>query len=91
LDQTLLSLLFLGLEKTLSGTFLNTLLDPPSRESIAAAVSSLGKLGAVETDYANGVLQLTPLGQHLAGIPAPPTIGKCKWLINTHAPIAMLF
>ena len=76
LDQTLLSLLFLGVESG-SGNFLSQLLDPPSQKSIDAAIFSLSSLGAVSaTDGANGSLVLTPLGMHLAGIPAPPSVGK---------------
>ena len=30
----------------------------------------------------NGNLSLTPLGMHLAGIPAPPAVGKSKILLN---------
>jgi len=75
LDQTLLSLMFLGVEKG-SGNFLRTLLDPPNQESLAAALLSLRKLGAVSNQDENSNISLTPLGMHLAGIPAPPTIGK---------------
>jgi len=77
LDQTLLSLLFLGLEVG-SGNFLSTLLDPPSQDAIAAAIHSLEKVGAVRISVkdANTRWNLTPLGMHLAGIPAPPTVGK---------------
>jgi HrpA-like RNA helicase len=74
LDQTLLSLLFLGAEDG-SGRFLQKLLDPPSAKSVKSAASSLRKLGALEQPDAN-TMKLTPLGMHLAGIPAPPTIGK---------------
>ena len=77
LDQTLLQLLFLGVERG-SGEFMNTLLDPPSKESLYAAAFSLRKLGAVEPLRNEGDLNLTPLGAHLAGIPAPPTVGKSK-------------
>ena len=73
LDQTLLSLLFLGIEKS-SGSFLSKLLDPPSQMSINAAVFSLEKLGAISS-YED-TLTLTPLGMHLAAIPAPPAVGK---------------
>jgi ATP-dependent RNA helicase DHX57 len=76
LDQTLLSLLFLGAEDG-SGRFLQNLLDPPSKASVKAATASLQKMGALEEAEA-GKLCLSPLGMHLAGIPAPPTIGKCK-------------
>jgi ATP-dependent RNA helicase DHX57 len=75
LDQTLLSLLFLGVERG-SGTFMRTLLDPPSKESLQAAAFSLLKIGAVEPDGQAGDLRLTPMGVHLAGIPAPPMVGK---------------
>lgn len=78
LDQTLLQLLFLGVE-TGSGIFMNTLLDPPSKESVDAASFSLRKLGAVRHGANEGELQLTPLGNHLAGIPAPPIVGKSKF------------
>jgi ATP-dependent RNA helicase DHX57 len=77
LDQTLLSLLFLGVERG-SGTFLRTLLDPPGQEAVDAAIFSLWKLGAVEKQLPSGDLPLTPLGMHLAGIPAPPVVGKSK-------------
>jgi ATP-dependent RNA helicase DHX57 len=74
LDQTLLSLLFLGVEDG-SGRFLQKLLDPPSAKSVKSASTSLHKLGATES--AGGKeMRLTPLGMHLAGIPAPPTVGK---------------
>jgi HrpA-like RNA helicase len=76
LDQTLLSLLFLGAEDG-SGRFLQNLLDPPSEASVKAATASLQKMGALE-QAEPGKLCLSPLGMHLAGIPAPPTIGKCK-------------
>ena len=77
LDQTLLSLLFLGVERG-SGNFLSKLLDPPSQKSIDAAIFSLLSLGAVSTvnDDSDRSLTLTPLGMHLAGIPAPPSVGK---------------
>jgi len=75
LDQTLLSLMFLGVESG-GGDFLGKLLDPPSKESIDAAIYSLEKLGAVKRDGGGNNLSLTPLGMHLAGIPAPPTVGK---------------
>ena len=73
LDQTILSLLFLGLESG-SGDFLRLMLDPPSKESINSAFQSLKKLGAVILNGNESFL--TPLGSHLAGIPAPPTVGK---------------
>ncbi|KAG7338163.1 ATP-dependent helicase HrpA [Nitzschia inconspicua] len=74
LDQTLLSLLFLGVEDG-SGRFLQKLLDPPPSKSVKSAATSLEKLGALE-QVGNEEMSLTPLGMHLAGIPAPPTIGK---------------
>ena len=85
LDQTLLQLLFLGAE-TGAGDFMQSLLDPPSRESFEAAVFSLTKLGAVEKGGSEGELQVTPLGNHIAGIPAPPIVGKsklrcCSWFL----------
>ena len=77
-DQTLLSLLFLGVEDG-TGSFTRTLLDPPSDASLTAASESLRMIGAiVESDMDQGTLRLTPLGKHLAGIPAPPIIGKRK-------------
>lgn len=77
LDQTLLQLLFLGVENGL-WTFTNSLMDPPSRESLDAATFSLSKLGAIENRCKDGIstLNITPLGSHLAGIPAPPVVGK---------------
>jgi len=77
LDQTLLSLLFLGVE-TGNMDFLQTLLDPPTIESVQAACLSLSKLGAVERTESDNV-RLTPLGMHLACIPAPPMVGKSKF------------
>jgi len=73
LDQTLLSLMFIGVERG-NGNFLRTLLDPPSKASVDAAIFSLQRLGAVTTGEGN--LSLTSLGLHLAGIPAPPAVGK---------------
>jgi len=78
LDQTLLSLVFLGVE-TGNGNFLRTLLDPPRQESVDAASESLRKIGALEV-IATEEVRLTPLGMHLAGIPAPPIVGKSKSL-----------
>jgi len=71
LESTLLSLLFLGF----GSDFMNKLMDPPSKESVESALFSLKKLGAVVSDSGGA---LTPLGMHLAGIPAPPTVGKRK-------------
>mmetsp|Transcript_15236 Transcript_15236/g.33072 ORF Transcript_15236/g.33072 Transcript_15236/m.33072 type:complete len:1605 (-) Transcript_15236:173-4987(-) len=73
LDQTILSLLFLGLENG-SGNFLRIMLDPPSQQSVDSALYSLEKTGALDRD--GDLAFLTPLGTHLAGIPAPPTVGK---------------
>eukprot|EP00579_Thalassiosira_antarctica_P027774 CAMPEP_0202007050 /NCGR_PEP_ID=MMETSP0905-20130828/11633_1 /ASSEMBLY_ACC=CAM_ASM_000554 /TAXON_ID=420261 /ORGANISM="Thalassiosira antarctica, Strain CCMP982" /LENGTH=1614 /DNA_ID=CAMNT_0048564925 /DNA_START=88 /DNA_END=4932 /DNA_ORIENTATION=+ len=73
LDQTILSLLFLGLEDG-SGKFLRQMLDPPSEQSINSSLSSLEKTGALYRD--GDLMFLTPLGTHLAGIPAPPPVGK---------------
>ena len=80
LDQTLLSLLFLGIERS-SGTFLSKLLDPPSQTSIDAAMYSLEKLGALTISSPEKTLNLTPLGMHLAAIPAPPSVGKSKFFM----------
>ena len=79
LDQTLLSLLFLGVEDG-SGRFLRNLLDPPSQKSVDSASVSLERLGAMDK-IATDKFCLTPLGIHLAGIPAPPTVGKCKYIL----------
>ncbi|KAL9179142.1 hypothetical protein ACHAXT_000184 [Thalassiosira profunda] len=73
LDQTLLGLLFLGLEDG-TGDFLRLFLDPPSKQQIESALDSLEKLGALRRDGTRTAL--TPLGTHLAGIPAPPAVGK---------------
>jgi HrpA-like RNA helicase len=75
LDQTILQLLFLGVEHG-NGNFLRTLLDPPSKDSVDAATFSLLQLGAVEKVHLNEELKLTAMGTHLAGIPAPPIVGK---------------
>mgnify|MGYP001049282804 CR=1 FL=1 len=73
LDQTVLSLLYLGLEDG-SGEFIRTLLDPPSRQSIDSALHFLNKIGAL--NKVGDIAFLTPLGMHLAGIPSPPAVGK---------------
>ncbi len=73
LDQTILSLLFLGLEDG-SGSFLQMLLDPPDQQQINSALHSLKKIGALNRNGDRAFL--TPLGTHLAGIPAPPVVGK---------------
>ena len=73
LDQTLLSLLYIGLENG-SGEFIRTLLDPPSRQSIDSALYFLEKIGALKRD--GDLALLSPLGMHLAGIPSPPVVGK---------------
>jgi HrpA-like RNA helicase len=77
LDQVLLQLMFIGVENG-NGKFLDTLLDPPLMSAIDAAAFSLLKLGALEEETNNGQLALAPLGVHLAGIPAPPLVGKSK-------------
>ena len=82
LEQALLSLLFLGVESG-DGNFLNTLLDPPTQSSIDAAIYCLTQIGAISTKgndkKKKKSLTLTSLGMHLAGIPAPPVVGKCKY------------
>jgi ATP-dependent RNA helicase DHX57 len=76
LDSVILLLLYIGLENG-KGSFISTLLDPPSQDSIESSLHSLIKLNAVKAS-SDGSVQLTPLGVHLAGIPAPPVVGKCK-------------
>jgi ATP-dependent RNA helicase DHX57 len=76
LDQTLLQLLFLGVENG-SGSFIRSLLDPPSPASVDAAKYSLQKLGAIKRMHEDELI-LSSLGAHLAGIPAPPTVGKSE-------------
>jgi ATP-dependent RNA helicase DHX57 len=73
LDQTLLSLIYIGLENG-SGDFMSSVLDPPSRQSIDSALHFLEKTGALYRD--GDIAILTPLGMHLAGIPTPPAVGK---------------
>jgi ATP-dependent RNA helicase DHX57 len=75
LDQSLLSLLYMGLENG-SNRFLKTLLDPPSKASVDSAIHSLKEIGAISTHQGNGRILLTPLGTHLSCIPAPPLVGK---------------
>jgi ATP-dependent RNA helicase DHX57 len=75
LDQTLLSLLFLGVENG-SGNFFQTLLDPPNHAAVDSATLSLQKLGAITPPDVDNQVSLTPLGIHLACIPAPPPVGK---------------
>jgi ATP-dependent RNA helicase DHX57 len=68
---------FLGIENG-SGSFLSKLIDPPSRDAIDSAIFSLDNIGAIVTtcNRERKNVALTPLGLHLAGIPAPPSIGK---------------
>jgi ATP-dependent RNA helicase DHX57 len=73
IEQTLLSLLFLGLENG-SGDFLRSMIDPPSKQSIESALKCLEQLGAIERKGVHATL--CPLGRHLSGIPAPPTVAK---------------
>lgn len=92
LDQTLLSIIFLGMECKPVGGFMQTLLDPPDRKSIEAAAFSLQSIGAIEVND-GGKYSLTPMGIHLAGIPAPPVVGKILIMASIlgcrHAGIAM--
>lgn len=69
--------MFLGVEEG-SGDFLSKLIDPPTQISIDAAIYSLEKIGALVSSNTGKERRasLTPLGLHLAGIPAPPSIGK---------------
>lgn len=75
LDSVILLLLYIGLENG-TGSFLRTLIDPPPQDSIQSSIHSLAKLKAVKATC-DGSFQLTPLGVHLASIPAPPVVGKC--------------
>lgn len=75
LDQTLLQLMFLGIEDG-NGSFMNKLLDPPKRASLVAATMSLEKLGAIKRHADSSGCALSPLGMHLAAIPSPPIVGK---------------
>eukprot|EP00934_Nitzschia_sp_Nitz4_P000621 Nitzschia sp. Nitz4//scaffold345_size17508//11578//16174//NITZ4_008825-RA/size17508-snap-gene-0.8-mRNA-1//-1//CDS//3329548634//621//frame0 len=74
LDQTVLTVMFLGLERG-DGNFLKLLLDPPKLDAVRAATHSLLRLGALQQAN-NKQFQLTSLGMHIAAIPAPPVIGK---------------
>lgn len=88
MDQTLLQLLFLGVENG-SGSFMQTLLDPPSPASLEAAKFSLQKLGAIERVHEDELI-LSSLGFHLAGIPAPPAVGKSELFIPFGFPLSMM-
>jgi HrpA-like RNA helicase len=59
-----------------TGCFMNKLLDPPKQKSLDAAAINLEKLGAINRNSVSGECVLTPLGMHLAAIPAPPIVGK---------------
>ncbi len=52
------------------------LIDPPSQTAIDSAIFSLVKIGALIASIEERKVTLTPLVLHLAGIPAPPCIGK---------------
>lgn len=54
------------------GKFLGSVIEPPPRASIGAAVHHLRALGA----FSPGGSELTPLGRHLAAMPLDPQIGK---------------
>lgn len=76
----MLSLLFLGVEQG-SGNFLNEIIDPPSQPLIDAATFSLEKIGAVVASNSREErrLMLTPLGLHLARIPAPLSLERVSF------------
>ena len=74
LDSAILSLLFIGVEDG-KGSFLKIMLDVPPKDSVEASFFSLIKMKAIEL-RSDGHVSLTPLGMHLAGIPAPPSVGK---------------
>lgn len=74
LGQTLLSLIFFGLEKS-QGGFLDTFLNPLGRASVGAAVSSLEKTGAVKRKD-GGDVAMMPLGTSC-------NIPVCEQLVTT--------
>jgi HrpA-like RNA helicase len=70
LENMCLQIRLLGLGKP--GKFLGSVIEPPPRKSIKAAVHHLRALGAFVAEGS----ELTPLGQHLARMPLDPQIGK---------------
>jgi ATP-dependent RNA helicase DHX57 len=85
----LLSIVPSGLPARDPHEFLSRAMDPPDREAVTAAVTSLIAIGALKNDFrgtsepAAGSISLvypavclTPLGRHLSGIPADARIGK---------------
>ena len=66
-----LQIRLLGLGKPRA--FLSTVIEPPPREAIRAAVFHLRALGAFQQAPSS---DLTPLGYHLARMPVDPKVGK---------------
>lgn len=69
LANVLLQLLAMGISDLLSFDFM----DPPSEESLVAALEQLALLKAVEKDM---VLKLTPLGERMAVFPLDPFLSR---------------
>lgn len=69
LERLCLLVRFLGLGRPKA--FLMQLLDPPAEAAITAALQHLRALGAMDEKNS-----LTPLGQHLAGMPVDAQVGK---------------
>ncbi|KAI8620273.1 P-loop containing nucleoside triphosphate hydrolase protein [Chytriomyces sp. MP71] len=70
LEQLCLSLKAMGVDDV--EAFLNKAISPPSSKNIEAAVSVLRELHAIDRDTA----KLTPLGRHMATIPADLRLSK---------------
>ena len=70
LEGLVLQIKTLRLPGAISEVF-NRALEPPSEPSVAAAVSTLLEIGAIEEDE-----ELTPLGYHLAALPVDVRLGK---------------
>lgn len=78
LEEICLSILASGFAKSCL-SFLSQAPEPPSEQSIRAAIDVLHDVGAIERSEEKGTTQhdqLTPLGQHLAKLPVDCRLGK---------------
>jgi len=80
LEEVCLSILASGFAKS-SMDFLSKAPQPPSEDSVKAAVNVLEEVGAIEVDecttaFSKRKERLTPLGRHLAKLPVDVRLGK---------------
>lgn len=73
LEEPILKILLLGLGNP--EEFLKSCMEPPSNSQIMTAIKILVDIGAIVQD-SRSILQLTPLGYHLALMPLDVRLGK---------------